>query len=111
VVKAWAVKRSVEGERWDIGMINGVRGTPAEPIPGRGRIRVPIRVWIEVSEDVKFEEEGRQEVAPRRVKVTKKYLEKYGYTEGCEGCSRAHAGLGQRAHSEAWKDGGRNGNG
>ena len=28
VAKAWAVKRRPEGERWDIGFINGVVGKP-----------------------------------------------------------------------------------
>ena len=43
VVKAWAVKRRLESERWDLGMINGVRGTPAEPVPGKGRSGCPLR--------------------------------------------------------------------
>ena len=51
-------------------MINGVRGTPAEPVPGRGRIRVPIKVRIEVEEDEGIQEEREKGDAPRRVKIT-----------------------------------------
>lgn len=38
---------------------------------------------------------------PRKAKITKKYYEKFGWTEGCEACGRMRAGLSQRAHSEA----------
>ena len=45
-VKAWAVKRRIEEERWDMKKVNAVRGTPAEPVPGSGSARVPIRVRL-----------------------------------------------------------------
>ena len=41
-----------------------------------------------------------EEGVPRKAKITKKYYERHGYTEGCEGCGRMRAGLAQRAHSD-----------
>ena len=55
VVKAWAIKRRLEGEKWDVEWINGVRGTPAEPIPGQGKKRVPVKVRIEVEGEAEAE--------------------------------------------------------
>ena len=100
VLKAWAVKRRPEDERWDIKMIDGVKGTPEEPVPGKGRRRVPIRIRLEVREDVEVDEIGTGEEAPRRTNIKKKFYERYGYTDGCEGCNRLRAGLTQRGHDE-----------
>ena len=37
--------------------------------------------------------------------ITEELLEKYGYTDGCEGCRRRRAGIGERAnHFEACRD-------
>ena len=109
VVKAWAIKRRSEGERWNIENINGVRGTPAEPVPGQGKRRVPIKVRMGEANDGKVDgkddvDAGMEEQAPRRARITKKYYERYGYTEGCEGCGRLMAGLGQRPHTESCRE-------
>ena len=40
---------------------------------------------IEVEEEEGVQEERDKGDAPRRVKITRKYLEKYGYTDGVYG--------------------------
>ena len=37
----------------------------------------------------------------RRMKITESMLQKYGYTEGCEGCRAKAAGMTQKPHGEA----------
>ena len=46
---------------------------------------MPIKVRIEVEEEEGVQEERDKGDAPRRVKITRKYLEKYGYTDGVYG--------------------------
>jgi hypothetical protein len=99
-LRAWALKRMPEGERWDIEAINGVKGTPAEPVPGQGKKRVPIKVRIEVENKDGIDERMGKDFVPRRARITRKFYEKFGYTEGCEGCGRMKAGLDQRPHEE-----------
>ena len=50
VVKAWAIRRRPEEERWNWEMVNDMRGTPGCPVPGRGGIRIPIRIRVNVDE-------------------------------------------------------------
>ena len=45
---------------------------------------------------------ARKEIFPRRLKITQKLLDKYGFSQNCEGCARAAAGsMEPRGHSEA----------
>ena len=43
----------------------------------------------------------RKEPQMRRMKITEIMLQKYGYTEGCEGCRAKAAGMTQKPHGEA----------
>ena len=61
---------------------------------------MPIRIRLEVREDVEVDEIGTGEEAPRRTYIKKKFYERYGYTDGCEGCNRLRAGLTRRGHDE-----------
>ena len=65
---------------------------------------MPIRIRLEMREDVEMDGLGTGEEAPRRTYIKKKFYERYGYTEGCEGCNRARAGLTQRGHDERCRD-------
>ena len=64
---------------------------------------IPVRVNFDPlhGEEAVRSEEAKKEGAPRRMMITGTMLEKYGYTDGCEGCRRRHAGVGERAtHNE-----------
>ena len=68
----------------------------------QGRDRVPIRIEARVEREVEKPSgsDGRRKQV-RRMKITKKVLEKTGFTEGCEGCRYMQAGMDeQREHSE-----------
>ena len=106
VLRAYSIKRLDPEERWNKDLIAAVRGTPQQPDPRRQGFRVPIRV--------SFDEPTSDGVPPppvvsedrprdiRRMNITSKLLEKYGFTEGCEGCRFKRANLGEiRKHSEA----------
>ena len=111
------MKRRIEEERWDMMKVNAVRGTPAEPAPGRGKGRVLVRVRLgeETSRDDGAEVDDDEERAPNKAKITKKWYDKFGWTEGCEGCNIMRSGMSQRPHAgrcrkrmeeELWGDGG-----
>ncbi len=105
VVRAYAIRRQDEGSRWGGKMIQSLKGTPQQPDPNKPGTSVPIRISFDEAPDRGQAIPAapvRREDVPRRVKITEAMLRKYGYTEGCQGCSFRRAGLSeQRAHSEA----------
>ena len=62
----------------------------------------PIRVWFDpqVAEPDPTKEPWK-EPQMRRMKITESMLQKYGHTEGCEGCRANAAGMTQKPHGEA----------
>ena len=78
-------------------------GTLMGPDPSRpGRDRVPIRIEARIEREVEQPSgsDGKKKQV-RRMKITRKVLEKTGFTEECEGCRYMHAGMDeQREHSE-----------
>jgi len=101
VVRAWALKRKVDEERWNAEEIANMKGTPQQPVPGKVGTYIPITVRIDREDDVEPLEvqAPRQEDAPRRMQLRKRHFEKHEYTEGCEGCRRRKSGMGQRPHT------------
>ena len=85
-------------------LIKNMQGTPQQPDPTRPGVGIPIKVRF--SEPAHVDEAipnqpARQEQGPRRMRIMPYMLEKYGFTEGCEGCRHKQAGLqGARDHSE-----------
>ena len=103
VVKAYAIRRQPEDVRWDGEMIKKMKGTPQKPDPNRPGDHVPISIRLEEAVQLKPEEEDiiNKGVHLRRFRITIPMLNKYGYTEECEGCRFKQAGLNNsRAHSE-----------
>ncbi len=88
VVKARDFRRKPgEGGRWSNDGVDGFNGVPGEPYPGaaggfemKSRVRLPIS-----NEKIIKIFEGKAEYAPRRMRITKKALEKLGFTVGCAG--------------------------
>ena len=44
VIKAYAVRRKSEEERWDGSMIKNMKGTPQKPNPNKPGDHVPVRI-------------------------------------------------------------------
>ena len=103
VVRAYAVRRQDEASRWQGDRIKDIKGTPSQPDPNKPGLHIPLRVRFDpIVVGVEAEEVVDREAASRRERITHKTLEKYGYTEGCDGCTHKRAGLGEtKNHSEA----------
>ena len=99
VVRAYAIKRQDEGNRWQPEKIKGIRGTPSQPDPNKPGLYIPVRVRFDpVLADIPVEQVQETEVRTRRERITKRTLNKYGYTAGCDGCLYKDAGLNESKH-------------
>ena len=89
-------------ERWNKEAVNGMRGTPWEPIPGRVGIEVKASVHFKEDKDELkgAQEGGRRPIIRRRVKITKGEVERMGMTPGCVGCRAANRGEAALRHSD-----------
>jgi len=96
VQKAWTVRRRPEAERWDHDLVANMKGTPqrmSADLPGEER---PVAVDVEPPEEGEPDELKPSRSGGRRQLYLKKNdFERYGYTEGCEGCRKMK--LGRRA--------------
>ena len=92
--KAFACKRLPEDERWGVDLLTMMKGIPQRPNPLKPGLNIPLRVQIpEVPPDaVPPEPAVQREFQPRRLAITKKELDKYGYTPGCIGCEAKRRG-------------------
>ena len=103
VVRAYDVRRMPEGQRWNGEAIKRMKGTPQQPDPEKPGAAIPIRIVFDETEkkDAVQPEAPKREHEIRRMRITPEMLQKYGYTEGCEGCRYKRAKLADnRAHSE-----------
>jgi len=103
VVRAYTVWRFPEGEQWDADMILNMKGTPQRPDPSKPGLQIPIRVRFDgpKEDEVRKSEPARREDERRRLRITAKDLQKYGYTDKCEGCKFKKLGWKEhRPHSE-----------
>ena len=103
VVKAWDFRRKPEegGRRSNDG-VDGFNGVPWEPYPGAGggfEIKSKVRLPAD-NERITVKIEGAGEYAPRRVRTTRKDLEKFGFTVGCAGFRAANRGSTAVGHTE-----------
>ena len=48
VIKARDIRSIEEKEAWDPGRFNDIRGTPWEPVPGRGEIEIRSKIVIPI---------------------------------------------------------------
>ena len=100
-VKAYSVKRQDPDNQWNGAAMKSMTGTPQQPDPLRPGLHVPIHINFDPS-SVSHEPQA-DHIAPRepkRMHITKKILEKYGHTVGCEGCRRSAAQMDSHNHSE-----------
>ena len=102
-VKAYACKRRPDDEKWDMKAIDAIKGTPYVPIPKGLQTNVPIRVQLPEPEGPPgaAEPSAQRVFQPRRVAITQKELDKYGYSVGCPGCdSKRQGGVAKVGHNE-----------
>ena len=92
VVRAWAVKRRPESERWSAAAIKNMQGTPARPDPNQPGNSIPIHIILPDADGPVPEPEPRVETNARKTYLKKRDFEKHGYTDGCEGCRRLRTG-------------------
>jgi len=106
VVRAYAIKRQAPDQRWNGADIKAMQGTPQRPDPNRGELTIPIKVRFDppIPDSEVPTEPLRREPGMRRMKITTSMLDKYGYSEGCEGCRCKAAGLPQKPHNEKCRD-------
>ena len=78
-----------------------MRGTPWEPIPGQGEREVKSNVNIYNAPLHEAPRAAPEEVPQtRRVKITKRDVERWGLTPGCTGCINASRGGESKNHNE-----------
>lgn len=108
VVRAWAIRRNTEEERWSATDIHDMQGTPARPNPNMPGHDVPILISIPAGDGQAQPEETRTprtETEPRRTYLKARDFEAHGYTQGCEGCRRLQTGgMQARPHSAACRN-------
>ena len=95
-------RRRPEGERWNREMLDGMKGAPWQPTPGRDSIEVRCRVNVP-SDGAPFTEPVRgiaRETGPKGAKLYESGLARFGYTVGCPGCRAAVRGKEAQSHSE-----------
>ena len=96
VVRAYAVQRMDEESRWDAKYLQEMKGTPQQPDPLRPGLTIPIKVNIDPPHEDPPAPEGPADKCDRqirRMRITGVMLQKYGYTEGCDGCRYKRAGM------------------
>ena len=116
-VRVRTIRRLPEEERWSNELITNIRATPRYPNPhkkpkeGEDRLEAPhdeelspmtsdkAEIKRGTSDELSPPTSGPRDSAMRELKITKRILEKFGYSDGCEGCLHAEAGLSHRAHS------------
>ena len=102
VVKAFAVKRRPDEERWNKDAIINMQGTPEHPVPGMPGRRIPIAIHVDRHEaQEQADEPPRVTEWPRRMQLRRRHFVKHGYSESCAGCRAMQAGISQRIHNEA----------
>lgn len=109
-VRTWTIKRLPEEEKWQKEILEAVIGLPWQLRPSVARDaeaqRLPVEIVLpEVEDEPKPAVETKKRgYVPRGIYVRRDVeLRDFGYTEGCDGCERAKAGLSHRQHSSACK--------
>ena len=103
VVRAYAIKRQDEDQRWDADLLRNLQGSPQQPDPNKPGLAIPTKVTFDppAEEEPILVDMDEKQTQVRRMKITAHILRKYGFTEGCEGCRFRRAGLGEhRGHTE-----------
>ena len=76
-------------------------GTPQRPDPIKLGLNIPVKIRLEPDVNIVMPttRPARKEEGPRDIYLSKEDFKTFGFTEGCEGCSRLSAGMAPRPHS------------
>ena len=98
VVKAYTTERLSSSVQWDINQILDMKCTPQRPVPTKPGLSIPVKIRLE--QDVRIgmplTRPARKEEGPRAAYLSKEDFRKFGFAEGCDGCSRLAAGMSSR---------------
>ena len=122
-VRVRSIKRTPEPARWNDQAVLDIKATPRHPDPNnkeRQELDAPVDGDPEGKRDAQDRAEGRKRIpkeepiismdvdttgppdsAVREMRITKRVLEKFGYTQGCVGCTAVQQGSDKRLHTEA----------
>ena len=108
-----SVRRNDESSRWDGQLLLSIRGTPWQPMPGQeagAELPEPLPLVPEQPEVLaRPAEPFHRTLGLRRLYITRRDLERHGYTAGCPACGATRAGnrgqalLTQKRAESAWK--------
>jgi len=101
VIKVRDVRSREEGEAWNLGSFNDIRGTPW-PIQGRERIKLRSLVIIPAERTAPrqlIEGEDRYFIV-RRMRIAKEFIRMVGFTVGRPGCRAVNRGPPAVNHNE-----------
>ena len=95
VYKVGGIMRRAPDQRWSAEMVEGIRGSPAEPRPGSGSDVLPTYVkHPEHDRDEKYQARDMQTPVPevRPARITRADIEEHGGTRGCKACNAVAVG-------------------
>ena len=99
-VRARSIRRRPFAERWSMTALSSFKGSPRNPTaaPDNDEANRP----ASANEPKVHRPQAEPEVTvPRQMYITKKDLEKYGYSIGCEGCLTAERNAKRKPHTDA----------
>ena len=102
-MKARDFRRKPEhGGRWNAQDFDKFVGVHWEPYPGmKGGFELKSKVRLPAdSEEFTKTAKGDDDCVPRRLRIRKEDLERFGYTAGCPGCRAANRGTTAVNHTE-----------
>ena len=104
VVKARDFRRKVVlKDRWDKEVFDKMCVVPWKPVPGESNdIELKCKIQLPMlEEEITKSIQAREEYMPRRFRIRKEDVERYGSTIGCPGCRAVTRGLVAVGHTEA----------
>ncbi len=103
VVRAYAIRRRPDGEKWVRDLVMSTVGTAEMPMPGGRSTEIPIRVPVRRGDaelaGLEVPPPPRKEEIARRVYLLPRDFEKHGRTPRCKGCQHKGAKISSRNHS------------
>ena len=102
VLRAHAIRRVRDEEKWDKAVVDALQGTLEHPVPGvNGDVPVAIRHRVEAEVPAQDVRPRFEETPIRRMKLFKELFDQHGYTLLCPGCTALRAGTAARTHRDA----------
>ena len=82
-IKVRSIRRKAPEDRWSNALLDQVKGSPWEPVPGHPDREIKTKVMIATpAAEMEVPEPVAREMAPKRVYIRKRDIEKYGTTVG-----------------------------